>query len=133
MHDPTFLVIDDHASVLEGTLLSLKQAYPEATIEMVQTAEQARQKLKALQPSVIVVDLSIPETTGKTAQAETGIQLLRELLETCPAYNFVVQSANIKALIRIKPSIDSHQGGFTIADKSEPMKEMLTQGKRKNQ
>jgi DNA-binding NarL/FixJ family response regulator len=28
--------------------------------------------------------------------------------------------------VRLKPAIDTHQGGFTIADKNLPMKEMLT-------
>jgi DNA-binding NarL/FixJ family response regulator len=36
-----------------------------------------------------------------------------------------VQSAHVRSLIRLKPDIDTHQGGFTIADKNLPLKEML--------
>jgi DNA-binding NarL/FixJ family response regulator len=32
--------------------------------------------------------------------------------------NIVVLSSNTKALVRIKPEIDRHQGGFTVADKT---------------
>ncbi|MGF1523510.1 MAG: response regulator [Leptolyngbyaceae cyanobacterium] len=121
-----FFVVDDHASVLDGTVLALKQAYSDIDIATAQNAQEARKKLSDLQPDVVIVDLSLPESAEATAQTETGISLLRELLETYPDYNFVVQSAYIKALVRIKPSIDAHQGGLTIVDKSEPMQEMLT-------
>ncbi|MEL6381885.1 MAG: response regulator transcription factor [Cyanobacteria bacterium J06626_18] len=121
-----FFVVDDHASVLDGTVLALKQAYSDIDIATAQTAQEARNKLGDLQPDVVIVDLSLPESDEATAQTETGINLLRELLEAYPDYNFVVQSAYIKALVRIKPSIDAHQGGLTIVDKSEPMQEMLT-------
>jgi DNA-binding NarL/FixJ family response regulator len=40
--------------------------------------------------------------------------------------NIVVQSANAKSLVRLKPAINAHEGGFTIADKSLPLAEMLT-------
>lgn len=120
-----FFLIDDHVSVLAGTALSLKQAFPNAEITKVQTAQEARQKLKDLHPDMVVVDLSLPETAGDSCQTETGIKLLRELLETYPTYNFVVQSANVMPLVRIKPSIDVHQAGFAIVDKGEPTEEML--------
>ena len=121
-----FFVVDDHASVLDGTVLALKQAYSESEIATAQNAQEAREKLDGMQPDVVIVDLSLPESEAETAQTETGISLLRELLEIYPDYNFVVQSAYIKALVRIKPTIDAHQGGLTIVDKSEPMKAMLT-------
>ena len=121
-----FFVVDDHASVLDGTVMALQQTFPAAEITTAQTAQEARDKLGKLRPDVVIVDLSIPESAGETAQTETGIHLLRSLLDAYPDYNFVVQSAYVKALVRIKPSIDAHQGGLTIVDKSESMKEMLT-------
>ncbi|MFN7285727.1 MAG: DNA-binding response regulator, partial [Dolichospermum sp.] len=36
------------------------------------------------------------------------------------------QSAHVKTLVRIRPYIDNHQGGFTVADKSLSTAEMLT-------
>lgn len=120
-----FFVVDDHASVRDGTVLALQRAYADADITTAQTAKEACQKLLALQPDVAIVDLSIPESVGTTAETETGIKLLRDLLSVYPDYNFVVQSSHVKALVRIKPDIDAHQGGFTVVDKAEPMSEML--------
>ncbi|MEO0408314.1 MAG: DNA-binding response regulator, partial [Cyanobacteria bacterium P01_A01_bin.135] len=61
-----------------------------------------------------------------TAQTETGIGLLRSLMSAHPQINVVVQSAHVRSLVRLKPLIDAHEGGFTIADKGLPLKEMLT-------
>ncbi|MEM9946792.1 MAG: response regulator transcription factor [Cyanobacteria bacterium P01_D01_bin.36] len=121
----SFFLVDDHAAVLNGTAMSLKQEFPNADIATAMTAQEARQKLKTLQPDVVIVDLSLPEATGETCRTETGIGLLREFLETYIDYNFVVQSANVASLVRIKPTIDAHQGGFALVDKGEPIAEML--------
>lgn len=121
----SFLLVDDHAAVLNGTSLSLTQEFPNADITTAQTAEEARQMLKMLTPDVVIVDLSLPETAGEICRTETGISLLREFLETYTDYNFVVQSANVASLIRIKPAIDAHQGGFALVDKGEPIAEMI--------
>jgi DNA-binding NarL/FixJ family response regulator len=37
-----------------------------------------------------------------------------------------VQSAYTRSLVRLKPAISTHEGGFTVAEKSLSMKEMLT-------
>ncbi|GAA6615139.1 cysteine peptidase family C39 domain-containing protein [Scytonema sp. NUACC26] len=39
--------------------------------------------------------------------------------------HWVVQSAHARTLVRIRPDIDTHKGGFTVADKSLSSKEML--------
>jgi DNA-binding NarL/FixJ family response regulator len=77
-------------------------------------------------PDLIVMDLSIPETPGETARTDTGIQLLRTLMKNYPTVNIVVQSAHVRTLVRLRPEIDVHKGGFTIADKSLSSKDMLT-------
>ena len=125
LRSQSFFLVDDHTAILNGTAMSLKQEFPEAEIAMAQTAQEARQKLATLHPDLIIVDLSLPETKGATCRTETGINLLRELLEIYETYNFVVQSANVMSLVRIKPSIDAHQGGFALVDKGEPTEEML--------
>ena len=112
LRSQSFFLVDDHTAILNGTAMSLKQEFPEAEIAMAQTAQEARQKLATLHPDLIIVDLSLPETKGATCRTETGINLLREFLEIYETYNFVVQSANVMSLVRIKPSIDAHQGGF---------------------
>ncbi|MBD2088926.1 response regulator transcription factor [Microcoleus sp. FACHB-1515] len=120
------LVVDDHEAVLNGTVSALKQQHPEAEIITAQTAQIAQQQVENIEFSIVITDLSIPEKNGEPARTETGIQLLRNLMQKYPTLNIVVQSAHAKALVRLKPMINAHQGGFTIADKSLPLKEMLT-------
>lgn len=120
------LVIDDHELVLDGTISVLQRQYPEAKIITAQTAEIALNQLESLHPDLVVMDLSIPEKLGVTAQTDTGIQLLKSLIKSYPTLNLVVQSTYVKALVRIKPNIDAHKGGFTVAAKSLSSKEMLT-------
>lgn len=119
-------IIDDHELVLGGTLNVLKRHYPEAEIITAQTAQVAQTQVEKTQPNLVVMDLSIPEKPGETAKAETGIQLLRTLMKKYPTLNLVVQSTHVKALVRVRPDIDAHKGGFTVADKSLSSKEMLT-------
>jgi DNA-binding NarL/FixJ family response regulator len=119
------LVVDDHESVLNGTVSVLKQQYPEAEILTAQTAAAAQQMIEANNPDLVVMDLSIPDSPQAIARTETGISLLRSLMRQYPTLNLVVQSAYTKALVRLKPAIDTHEGGFTTADKSLPLQEML--------
>ena len=123
----TFLLIDDHDMIIRGTIPTLEQAYPGARILPCKAAEEARARLKQISPDLIITDLSIPEssTTPSQSEVDNGIQLLRELLDSHIENNFVVQSAHIRALIRIKPSIDKHRGGFTVVDKRLPIQDML--------
>ncbi len=94
----TFLVVDDHALVLGGTLDILKQAYPEATILTAQTAQDALKQMEQAHPD----------------------------LEHYPKLNLVVQSAHVRTLVWLKPTIDNHTGGFTVVDKSQPVQDLLT-------
>ena len=120
------LVIDDHAMVLGGTTTALKIHYPDAELYTAQTAQQGFEQVKVVSPDVIIIDLSMPEKTGEAAKVDTGIQLLRQIMNDFPNLNIVVQSAHVKSLIRIKSAIAGHEGGFTIADKGLSMQEMLT-------
>ena len=120
------LVIDDHTMVLGGTTTALKTHYPDAELYTAQTAQQGLEQVKVVSPDVIIIDLSMPETIGEVAKVDTGIQLLRQIMNDYPHLNIVVQSAHVKSLIRIKSAISGHEGGFTIADKGLSMQEMLT-------
>jgi DNA-binding NarL/FixJ family response regulator len=120
------LIIDDHEMVIGGTKSLLQSHYPEAEIYTAQTAKQGSDQINMVNPDVAVIDLSMPETAGETAKVDIGIQLLRQVMEEHPNLNIVVQSAHVKSLIRIKSAISNHEGGFTIADKSLSMQEMLT-------
>jgi DNA-binding NarL/FixJ family response regulator len=120
------LVIDDHESVLGGTIEVLRKQYPDAEFITSLTATNALDQLMRSQMDLVVMDLSIPESLGEMARPNTGLQLLRYFMKEYPNLNLVVQSAHVRTLVRIKPEIDAHKGGFTVADKSLTSKEMLT-------
>jgi DNA-binding NarL/FixJ family response regulator len=119
------LVVDDHELILSGTLDLLKLQDPEAEILTAKTTQDALQQVKAFEPDLIIMDLSLPETFGNTAEINRGIKSLGTLMKNYPTLNLVVQSSYIKALVRIKPDIDAHEGGFTVADKGLSSQEML--------
>lgn len=119
------LVVDDHQLVLTGTLDTLSKQYPEANILKAQTAKETLTLLQSQSFYLIMMDLSIPNQPGETAEIDTGIKLLQTLLKEYPDRNFMVQTSYVKALIRIKHEIDNHQAGFTIADKGLSKAEML--------
>ncbi|MEQ9000683.1 MAG: response regulator transcription factor [Coleofasciculus sp. B1-GNL1-01] len=119
-------MVDDHEAVLDGTVNMLTKQYPEADVITAQTARGAQQQVEGAQPDLAILDLSIPEQPGDMARTETGIQLVRTLMEQYPTLNIVVQSAHVRSLVRLKPAISTHEGGFTIVDKSLPLQEMLT-------
>lgn len=120
------VIVDDHEAVLAGTLSLLQKEYPETKFLTAQDAQSAKETIENSQPELAIMDLSIPAHAKAPAQTEVGIQLLRSLMTDYPQLNFVVQSAHVRSLVRLKPAIEMHQGGFTISDKSAPMREMLT-------
>jgi DNA-binding NarL/FixJ family response regulator len=120
------LVIDDHELLISGTIDILQKQYPNAEILTAQTAQDSLKQIENFSPEVIIMDLSIPEQTGGMARPEVGLQLLKNFMKKYPEINFVVQSAHARTLVRIKQEIDSHKGGFTVADKSLSSQEMLT-------
>ncbi|WP_413173309.1 response regulator [Anabaena azotica] len=119
------LVIDDHESVLSGTVDILQKNYPNAEVLTAVNADNVLNEISILQHDLIVMDLSIPEQNGLTARPDNGIQLLKNLMKKYPNLNIVVQSAHVRTLVRIRLDIDNHKGGFTIADKSLSSQEML--------
>ncbi|MEH1965709.1 response regulator transcription factor [Nostoc sp.] len=120
------LVIDDHESVLGGTVDILQKYYPGAEVVTAINANNALNQVINSNLDLVVMDLSIPEDYGMTARPDTGVQLLRTLMKHHPNLNIIVQTAHVRTLVRIRPDIDSHKGGFTVADKSLSTQEMLT-------
>ncbi len=120
------LVVDDHELILSGTLDLLKRHYPQAEILTAKTTQNALQQVEAFGPDLVIMDLSLPETSGDTAEINRGIKSLGTLMKNYPTLNLVVQSSYVKALVRIKPDIDAHEGGFTVADKGLSSQEMLS-------
>lgn len=120
------LIIDDHDAVLDGTIDAIYSQYPDADIVKAKTAIEALEKLNSFSGyNVVISDLSLPEQPGERPQPEIGVSLLRTMMEKYPSLNLVVQSADARALIRLRPLINEHEGGFTVTDKSEPLNQML--------
>ena len=120
------LVVDDHELILSGMLDLLRRQYPQAEILTAKTTQAALHQIELFKPNLVIMDLSLPETDGETAEISTGIQILRTLMKKYPNLNLVVQSSYVKALVRIKPDIDVYEGGFTVADKGLSSQELLS-------
>ena len=120
------LVVDDHELILSGTLDLLKRHYPQAQILTAQTTQNALEQVEAFRPDLVIMDLSLPETSKDTAEINRGIKSLETLMKNYLTLNLVVQSSYVKALVRIKPDIDAHEGGFTVADKGLSSQAMLS-------
>ncbi len=95
----------------------LKRHYPQAEILTAKTTQNALEQAEAFEPDLVIMDLSLPETSQDTAEINRGLKCLVTLMKNYPTLNLVVQSSYVKALVRIKPDIDAHEGGFTVADK----------------
>lgn len=119
------LVADDHELILSGTLDLLRHHYPQAEIFTAKTTQQALQQVEMLQPDLVIMDLSLSATAEDTAEINQGIKSLEIFIKNYTTLNLVVQSSYVKALVRIKPDIDAHEGGFTVADKGLSSQEML--------
>jgi DNA-binding NarL/FixJ family response regulator len=120
----TFLVVDDHEAILAGTVPALQQAYPEAEVLTAPDIQMAQLQMGS-RPTLIVLDLSLPEKPQAPASAEVGLQFLKILFKSQFAPNILVLSTNIKPLVQLKPMINAYEGGFAAMDKSLPIKEML--------
>lgn len=120
------LIVDDHQFILGGAVHMIQDQYPKATIVTATNQEEALAAAEQNNLSLAIVDLSIPAQVGQEARTENGIHLLKELMGCYPTLNLMVQSSNLKPLIRLRHEIDHHQGGFTLADKSLPIADILT-------
>lgn len=129
---PIFLVVDDNEAIVAGTSQALKRRYPQVEVLTALDAQTAQSQVERYYLDVenyyldlVVLDLSLPDKPYSTANSEVGIQLLKTLMEAHPAPNIAVLSTNIKSLVRVKPLINSYEGGFVAMDKSIPNQEML--------
>lgn len=126
LRSPRILIIDDHALLLKGMVEIVRDRFPEATINTAQTAEAALEQLARSSPDLAIADLSIPAQPGDSPLIETGLSLLRQCMQSYPDLNLTIQSSTIKALVRLLPDIDLHQGGLTIVDKGASIDVLLT-------
>ena len=121
----TFLVIDDHEAILEGTVPALKRAYPAVEIVTAQDIQTAQTQIGYYHPTLVLLDLSVPPKPYAPASPDVGIEFLKLLIESKLAPNLLVLSTNIKPLVQLKPMINAYEGGFAAMDKSSPIREMI--------
>lgn len=120
------LIVDDHDATLRGTLGAFTDKYPDSTLLWAQTTDAARTQLKKKQNfDLVVLDLSLPVTQGKAANANHGIELMKTILHSKQAPNILVMSANIKPVVRLKSLINAYTGGVAMLDKGQPLQDML--------
>ena len=120
------LLVDDHPTTLSGTIVLLKEHYKNVEILVAKTAQEIFSKLVEPLFHLVILDLSIPEGTEDRARTETGIAALKQIMAQHPTQNLAILSTNIQPLIRVRPEIDSHQGGFTVIDKAQSTESLLT-------
>ncbi len=120
------LIIDDHEAVIGGTMDAISSIYSDANLQLAKNAQEAQEKLQSFIYDLVISDLSIPEKPGDRPKPEVGISLLRSMMENYSTLNIVVQTADARALIRLRPNIYEHEGGFTVVDKGESLQKMLT-------
>lgn len=120
---PNILVVEDHPTTLEGILKILNQFYTSAEITQAHTFTQAAAVIQNRQPNLVVLDLQIPEQSGDLPHTDQGIKFIKYLMQTYPTLNIAVHSSYPEALVRIRPDIDNHRGGFTVTDKSRSTRE----------
>ncbi|PLS67790.1 MAG: response regulator receiver protein [Cyanobacteria bacterium M5B4] len=120
------VVVDDQETVLQGTINALKPHYEEAEFLTAQTGRSGWEKVDRYKPELLIMDLSMPEEAGAPPQSETGIKLLRNVMEKYKQLNIVVHSIDPMPLVRLRPAIDAHEGGFTVANKAMTIGEMVT-------
>ena len=123
---PQILIIDDHVLLLKGTVEIVRDRFPEATIHTAQTAQFALEQMARSVPDLAIADLSIPAQPGDDPLIETGLNLLRQFMQTYPDLNLTIQSSNLKALVRLLPDLDQHHGGLTLVDKGSSIDLLLT-------
>ncbi len=121
----TFLVVDDHETILEGTVPALKRTYPDVEVFTAQDIRTAQERVLLHRPCLIMLDLSLPATPTGVASPELGMQFLKQLMESHTAPNLMVLSTNIAPLVQLKPVINTYEGGFAAVDKAMPIREML--------
>ncbi|MGC1526244.1 MAG: response regulator transcription factor [Phormidesmis sp.] len=124
------LLVDDHPTTLSGTVGILRQHYQEIEQEIeilvATTAAEIFSTLDHAESDLVILDLSIPERAEEPARTETGISALKQIMVRYPSQNISILSTNINPLIRVRSEIDSHQGGFTVIDKTQSTQSLLT-------
>jgi len=119
------LIVEDHPSVITGTLEEIKKIFTHFKGFTATTATDARQIInKKEKLDLAIVDLRIPNQLNDPPSSEFGLAFLSKLMRNYPNLNIVIQTADMSVLIAILPEIENHDGGIVISSKSLSSKDM---------
>jgi len=119
------VIVDDHELILQGTISAMQSYFVTPEIYTAKYATEGFSLVQEVDPDLLLMDLSMPQILGGTVHTEHGLQLLQSVMEHYPDLNITVQSSFLKAIVRLVPEIENHEGGFTIADKSSSIETLL--------
>ena len=120
-----FLIVDDHDAVLQCLVPTLSKSYPDALLLAAQDGKAALQQVECYRPNLVILDLELPEVFGKRPVCETGLTLLKKVMQIRPASNILVLGNTVRPLVRLKSEIYQYSAGFTAADKTQPVPDIL--------
>ncbi len=119
------LIIEDSHAIVETVILSFKLRWPEATVVSAETGQQGIEMAVAEKPSVIMLDLGLPDITGfevlEKVRLFSNVPVLiltargdeREIIKglNCGADDYIVKPFNHKELLARVKTLLRRTGG----------------------
>jgi DNA-binding NarL/FixJ family response regulator len=102
-------LVEDHAILREGVRALLEIEIDFEVVADVGNAEEALAAVRRLQPDIVVTDLSLP--------GRSGIELIGELRQTCPAVRILVLTVHDTEEY-IRASLNAGAHGYVLKDAS---------------
>lgn len=102
-------LVEDHAILREGVRALLEIEVDFEVVADVGNAEDALAAVRRLQPDIVVTDLSLP--------GRSGIELIGELRQTCPAVRILVLTVHDTEEY-IRASLNAGAHGYVLKDAS---------------
>ena len=106
--------------------MGLKKAFPKINILTADNADESFKIIEDYNPTLVLLDLSIPFSARDSAKTEVGLRLLEKLMDYDKFVNITILSSHLQRLITLIHRIENHEGGFTVSDKSLSLDEIIT-------
>jgi DNA-binding NarL/FixJ family response regulator len=113
------LIVDDHPLVRVGLRTALQGAFPGVSVEECAALAEAKAKLLAGPPDIVILDLSLPDSSG----AETYLALQH----MCPDLPVIVVTGTDPRDLPIAPAFEAAAGVLWKADGPEAILSVLAE------
>ncbi len=123
-----FLIVEDHPEIAENNASWLKRLNTNCRIVTAIHPNQAFEHLGVETPDLAIVDLLYGTMKGEQS-AEPGLLFLSKIFEQHKTLNVLVYSSEYRLLAPLMPLIDTHKGGFAVANKLEQRSVFLERAK----